>query len=550
MSDKSKKSESIRMTGRAYRQRAVFLMVLIFAALASLNLIFSFVTTARWDLTAERQFTLSDATVGILRDLEAPVHIRVFISENLPAPEHDLHVRMRDILEEFKANAHGRLTYEIIRPKTSMDEQVANGFGMRKVAVSQKDSTQRSIRLVFKGFSIQYRDAAETVPEIRSTDNLEYMLSKTIVNLTRPASKSVGLLTGFGGIAESEILQQSMREVFQEVYGSRIGLKVLHVDEKTCSLNEKTDAVLILNIDKTLTDCARYAIEQATLGGAALGVFQSPTLGDYLQPDQPRMNVDPGLETLLIQTGISLPKTLLLDRTHNLVGTQFTEDKQVPVSLPALPVIRDFDRTNAVTQNLTALVFPFSGTVTVDHDYLTAIGARVSILAQSSADAVTRDSGGDIGWDALSTPKADEIKGPHIVALTLQMPIKWTVSPPLGMNIGQKYWHNDEARFLIVANGEFLFTNKIIGYTDQFAKYGIHLFVNAVEWLVQDEALINIRNRSVLPVMTPPDASVQRSIIRTNVVWVPLAVFILMLGIRCGRRWRVNRIQKKYWIEE
>ncbi len=546
MSEKEAKNQVVPMTNREYRRMALVWIVLICAALVSLNIVFSFVTTARWDMTAEQRFTLSPATVGILGGLEAPIHVRVFISEDLPAPEHDLHIRMRDLLEEFKANAHGMLTFEVIQPKTQMDEQIANGFGLQKVAVSQKDSSMRSIRLVFKGFSIQYRDAAETVPEIRSTDNLEYLLAKSIVSLTRPSSKTVGLLTGFGGLAGHEILQTSMSDVFREVFGPRIGLKMVTVDEKTCRLSEKTDAVLMLNLDKPLTPCAQYALEQASLGGTALGIFQSPTLGDYMQPDQPRMNVEPGLESLLAPLGVSLPKTLLLDRSHNLVGVQFTEKEQIPVSLPALPILRDFDRMNTITQGLTALVFPFSGTIGLDEAVLEQHQARVSILARSSAEAVTRPSGGDISWDALSTPKAGEVPGPHVVAITMQTPISQTLHAPDGIGKDREHTSNPEARYLIVANGELLFTNKIIGYTDQFAQFGIHLFVNGVEWLVQDDALIDIRNRAVPPVMTPPDAAVQRSIIRTNVVWVPFAVFLLMLAVRGFRRWRIERIRKRY----
>ncbi len=539
-------SASKPMTRQDYRRHAVGFIVLILAVLVALNLVFSFVTTARWDLTAEQQFTLSPATVEILHEIQAPIRVRVFISEDLPAPEHDLHIRMRDLLNEFEANAHGMLAFEIIHPKTAMDEQVANGFGMRKVAVSQKDSTQRSIRLVFKGFSIQYKDAAETIPEIRSTDNLEYLLAKTIVNLTRPASKTVGLLTGFGGLGEAEILQTSMGEVFNEVYGSRIALKPVHVDEKTCLLSDKTDALILLNLEKTLTPCAQYALEQASLGGTSLGVLQSPTLGDYMQPDQPRIAVDSGLNPVLAQTGVTLQNTLLLDRTHNLVGTQFTEDDQLPVSLPALPILRDFDRSHSITQNLTALVFPFSGTVSLDAATLSAHHARTSILAQSAVEAVTRQAGGDIQWDSLSVPRDAEVPGPHVVALALQTPLDQSIDLPGSRTNPAELKHNDDARYLIIANGEFLFTNKIIGYTDQFAKYGIHFFVNAIEWLVQDEALIDIRNRTVPPVMTPPDAETQKSIIRINVVYVPIAVCLIMLAIRGARRWRIERLRKKY----
>ena len=104
----------------------------------------------------------------------------------------------------------------------------------------------------------------------------------------------------------------------------------------------------------------------------------------------------------------------------------------------------------------------------------------------------------------------------------------------------------EHARYFVVSNGEFLFANKIIGYEEMFSKLGIHLFVNAIEWLMQDEALMGIRNRTLSQMVEKPAPEVQRRIILFNVVGVPAFVLLCMLGIRLHRRHRERQIQRRF----
>ena len=132
-----------------------------------------------------------------------------------------------------------------------------------------------------------------------------------------------------------------MAEVFAEVFGKRVTVETTKVED-ACKLSFRPDVLILLNITEPLTECAQYAIEQATVRGTSIHILQSPTHGDYRQPDQPRVNIDAKINDLLKNTGVQLNADLLLDRTHNLIGTQFTEDNQVAVSLPALPVMQSF----------------------------------------------------------------------------------------------------------------------------------------------------------------------------------------------------------------
>lgn len=530
-----------------YLRNAILMLGMLLAVLLIVNLIFSQVTVARWDLTQDDQFTLSPATVKILETIEEPIQIKVFLSRDLPAPDNVLYQNLRDLLADFKAESHGHLEFEIIEPESAADEEIAKGFGLRRVAVSQKDDTQRSLRLVFKGLTVIYRDTAETIPELRASDNLEYLIAKSIVNLSAPAQKTIGILTGFGGLAESPILRDSMREVFEEVFGKRLQVASAKVDEH-CALTPNLDALIILGIQKKLDECAQYAIEQAAFRGTSLAIMQSPTQGDYRQPDQPRYVVDAGLNPLLEKSGIQFENTLLLDRVHNLVGTQYTEDGAVEVSQPALPILVDLDKSHPITQNLSAIVLPFSGTIAIDDERIAQNGGHLTVLASSASEAVTRSAGGDIGVDSLQKSHSDEKKGPFPLVVALQTPQTSQFSDKIPAQADPTHFvpSTDNARYFIVPDGEFLFVNKITGYTDAFAKFGIHIFVNATEWLVQDNALMEIRNRSLPQMVQIPEKNVQNRIIWLNVIGVPLLVLVGMGVIRIARRRRQKCLQRRY----
>jgi len=61
---------------------------------------------ARLDLTADRQFTLSSATVSTLRDLADPVTVRAYFTRDLPAPFSTLCTRpARGVLRQVERQA-------------------------------------------------------------------------------------------------------------------------------------------------------------------------------------------------------------------------------------------------------------------------------------------------------------------------------------------------------------------------------------------------------------------------------------------------------------
>lgn len=91
-----------------YGSNAVVLSVAFVGILVALNVLANRFHQ-RWDLTAQRDFSLSEATLKLLTDLPQPVHAKGFFSGGLRDRQ-----RAEDLLKEYEARSGGKLTWEMI----------------------------------------------------------------------------------------------------------------------------------------------------------------------------------------------------------------------------------------------------------------------------------------------------------------------------------------------------------------------------------------------------------------------------------------------------
>ena len=140
---------------------AALIIVAAIAAAVLVNAIFSQVHL-RFDLTAERIFTLSEVSDRTAAKLEEPVQIRAFISPNLPPPHHRLEQRVEELLAEYEAASRGRISYEIISPDDNDEvRELARGYGIENgIAASAGDpDSAHEVTLELVGnkyFSVQH----------------------------------------------------------------------------------------------------------------------------------------------------------------------------------------------------------------------------------------------------------------------------------------------------------------------------------------------------------------------------------------------------------
>ena len=101
-------------------------LVALALILVALNYLLSRVP-ARVDLTDGKLYTLSDGTKKILRNLQTPVKVKLYVSqgESVPVQLRSFAQRVEDLVREFKAAAGPNLIIERYNPRPDSEEEDA-----------------------------------------------------------------------------------------------------------------------------------------------------------------------------------------------------------------------------------------------------------------------------------------------------------------------------------------------------------------------------------------------------------------------------------------
>ncbi|MFQ6100170.1 MAG: Gldg family protein [Anaerolineae bacterium] len=177
------------------RRGVVLTTVLVALNLVLLNVWLFPLHGLRLDLTAQREYTLSQTTRDLLSNLQEPLLIRGYFSEKTHPLLAPLVPRIRDMLEEYKVASNGMVELEIIDPAKEPDKEAeANQvYGIRptpfQVAGRYETSIINSyfdilIRYGDQNVVLNFRDLIEIEAGRESVDvhlrNLEYDLTSSL----------------------------------------------------------------------------------------------------------------------------------------------------------------------------------------------------------------------------------------------------------------------------------------------------------------------------------------------------------------------------------
>src|ERR1051325_2655405 len=121
--------------------RAWIALLCIGLMLLAVNIIAGRFANVRLDLTREGLYTLSRGTRQTLAHIDEPVTLRFYYSTRLgdSAPAYGVYAqRVRELLDEYVAAAHGKLRLEIYNPQPFSDvEDRAVAFGLQPLPLAE-----------------------------------------------------------------------------------------------------------------------------------------------------------------------------------------------------------------------------------------------------------------------------------------------------------------------------------------------------------------------------------------------------------------------------
>ena len=303
---------------RSRRGRALAALVCIGLMLVAVNILADRFLPQRLDLTAERLYTLSPGTRRTLARIDEPIILRLYYSTGLgeALPSYAVYEqRVRELLAQYVAAAHGKLILEVYRPLPFSDaEDRAVAFGLQGVPLNTEGE-----QVYFGLAGTNSTDDTQVIPFFAPQRErlLEYDLTRLVHALAVPKRTVVGLISSLpldgdptgaleGGPGRPSALLQQLRQL-DDVVTLPLALDAIPAG---------TDVLMLVQPQK-LPEQTLFAIDQFVLGGGAAIVFVDPYAELAARGSPPGKSNGSDLDPLFKAWGLKLlANTVAADRSE------------------------------------------------------------------------------------------------------------------------------------------------------------------------------------------------------------------------------------------
>ena len=450
-------------------------VLIVLAILAAINYIAK-QQTKRWDLTAAKQYTLSDQSRNILAKLDAPLDILVFDRETE-------FQRFRDRLREYQGGSK-QVKTEYVDPD-------------RKPSVAQQNAVQQYGTIVLK-----YKGRTE-----RATTDTEQDITNGIIKVVSGQQRKVYFAQGHGEKDTASSERAGYNTIVEALKRENYLIEPLPIAQRG---EVPADAAVVIVAGPAI-DFFPQEIDALkkylTSGGKLLLALDPPQKFD----SPPLTN----LVALAREWGIEVGNDAILDVSG--MGRLFGASEEVPVAVSYPP--------HAITQRFNVMTaYPLARSITP------ATGGAGGRTAQAIVET------GRSSWaesDLKSVLQGRPVKmeesggdkqGPVAIASAVSAPVGQSdPSAP-----AQPDAPKPETRVVVFGDSDFA-SNAAAGVAGN-----VDLFMNTVGWLSQQENLISVRPKEAADRRITLTAAQQ---LRIN--WLALAIIPgSIFGAGIMRWWR------------
>ncbi|MFH2092816.1 MAG: GldG family protein [Pseudomonadota bacterium] len=174
-----------------YFKFMIYMLVIVLINVAGITLFF------RTDLTANKIYSLSQASKEVVATLSEPLSIKVFFSKDLPAPHNNTERYLKDLLEEYASKSGNLFNYTFynvtpdegaLMQNADENRDMAKNYGIDPIQIQIVENDEVKFKNAYMGMIIIHGDLIEKIPAITSTSGLEYQLTAAIQKLNNKVS--------------------------------------------------------------------------------------------------------------------------------------------------------------------------------------------------------------------------------------------------------------------------------------------------------------------------------------------------------------------------
>lgn len=479
----------------------------------------------RVDLTEEKRYTISDATVKMLEELEDEVFVEVYLDGELPAGFRRLRKNIRETLEEFKIHADDKVNYKFIDPSAAASEKARNEFyislgkkGIQPTRLFDTENGKRVEKIILPGAVISYGSKETGVMLLKgnrsqgaqeslnqSIENVEYELANALRKLTQTEPRKIALLKGHRELDSLHVV--GLKNVLAQYY------TVVDVNLRNRRDLLGFDAIIMAQPKEAFSESDVYKIDQYLMrGGAAIFLIDvmASDMSDASGEGTVSIPVELGLDNLFFRYGVRFNRDLILDLSACaypvVVGNIGNQPQIQLMPWPFFPELNHYGG-HVIVKSTDATFTKFVGTI----DTVKAEGVVKTPLIFTSQNTRVVKAPIKISLNDLKYELKPEMfnGGQKAIAWLLEGQFTSVFKNrilPEAVN-KDSYIEQGATKMVVVSDGDFV-KNEVNPNTGQSLELGFDPFsqktyanadfiVNALNYMLDEEGIITSRKKEI-----------------------------------------------------
>ncbi len=513
----------------------------------------SYVYPLRWDITADKRYSLGEASKSLLRELNEPIEVELLLEGDLNSGFRRLRKASIELIDEMSRYGNVRLT----------EVQESSKEGLQPTVIHEREQSGKTVQTTVYPYACIRCRGRQTVITLlknnralsgeqnlnKSIENLEYVFAEAIHSISRDEIERIAFLEGHGEYNEADVydISRQLSRYFDVDRGA------LANDVQALAPYK---VVIIAAPQNPLSEQDKYILDQYLMhGGRILWALDGVRLSEDMLSESgttPVIPLDLNLTDMLFRYGVRINPVLVQDLQCLSVPVDVSgeagEANYQPMPWTFAPLLLT-SSSSPVTKDVMQVSSVFASTI--DTVGSTADVQKEVLLATSTASRQTH-APAEIDLSNLRVdpqlfgsaylPVAVRMEGKFASAFTHRM-------IPEGLTDSARLDKSVKTRQLAVASGSVLQNHwqqgspLPAGY-DRYTgvQFGNRDFaVNAVLDLADDNGLIALREKTVaLRLLNDRRAHQSREMIQLISVITPL----LLIGLLATSVW-ISR-KKRY----
>ncbi len=482
----------------------------------------------RFDLTEDKRYTLSSATLNIVKNVESPIIVDVFLSgTDFPSEFRRLQNETKQLLEEFSAK-NSNIVFNFINPleeeaTRERNIQQLTERGLTPMQLSVQESGKASQAIIFPWALASYNDETVIIPLVKnkigasqqelvtnSVQHLEYAFADGFSKLTNPKSKKIAILRGNKQLPD-KYLADFIRKISEYYRIAPFTLDSVAVNpQKTLDDLQEFDLIISAKPTEAFTETEKLVLDQYTMnGGKSLWLIDAVAMEkDSLYNDSGRSFAIPrdlNLTDFFFKYGVRINPDIvstLYSAPITLAMGEGSESQFQHLRGPYSPLASTLS-THPIVNNLNLVKFDFANQIDTLKN-----SVKKTILLETAPLSKLEGTPREISLEVVTQEQdpASFNKGNQTLAVLLEGEFPSVYSNRVKpIKLKKDISKSVPTKMIVIADGDVI-KNEV--YRNQPQELGFdrwtgqtygnkEFLLNAVNYLLDDNGLINIRSKKI-----------------------------------------------------